>query len=1168
MNNLERILKKASAGIIVLMALLICVAGSVRAAEPKDRISANSLSGNNVGGKDTKVSFANDLAEEKDTTAYTHKDDEIELTVEANGFSPRIKIGEYDNKVYNLGKLPADLSPEVSSIEIFGKDSAAKFGDIVILTEPQADLAAGSIVFVPVNSDELDDALDAYKNGDPYTPVRAASSDFADFSFSPSIIDDPLFTFAGDASALFEDNLPEIPRCFMGEDEYPVEEQDYISPDRVDSENYAVIDTESGEITKIVFNLKTKINASVAENTLKELDFTELGGSKIDAVFVPPADTVDYVDILVGKYTGYTIVPLEGAELKIQGFDGVAAGTDETWFSERDLKSLHLPYLVSSTPGFTKYSITEIATHNPNYELAPKVFIAIDNTGVIKYAYDNGGSDDDLEWSTYDEEISIFDPISEGSSISSNTVTIKKVDSRNGAVIGGAKFKISGNNIPASGYTLDVVDGTYDIDLQYDKTSTTEYYLTETSSPVGYTFDASKVYKIKIDEAGYVYLNDATRPLPSNTVTIENTPVTARSLKVTKWGGSTGNYTPLTGAELEIIIKKNGVETSRVSADKTKSTNSYTINYDPTKTTTYTIHEKTAPEGYKVAEDIVFTIDTMGNFSSSSPRGNCSYTPGTRTTQGVITVNMYDDKEGSDNNIPVDVAKTITVKKVGADDPAKGLEGAEFKLTVADGNVTIPETLFTTVNTETETGISSNSIAYRTTEDATFKLEETKAPEGYSIADPISFKIDKTGAVVKIAETDPVAVSEDGNTVTITVTDTPEARSAKVKILKQSAGISTGEGIPGAVLKITNAALKVDKDITTVKTATEIELPYSGTEATEYTVTETTPPIGYDIAAPIKFRITAAGVVEVPNGTDWVAAANGTVVMYDNPLPSIVIDVILRAGSKTGSPLKGANLSIKDSYNRTDPGWTWDTTSKSFPVEIYFSTAKDTTYRLVENYAPDKYDSSGDISIRVDTAGNVYAYGGAYAEKKNGDLIYAYETETLIKPKKDVRTIVMVNKRESSSSGGGSSSGGSSSSGTSNSSSGSSSSGSSGSGSGSLSVASGGAKSANAAGGYYTLPSYPGLPAGYVLPRNLTVADVLPLVPYFEALMASDPGFYAKLPAEWQAVYNYMVAAGVLGAKKSPKTGEMPFTETAAILSILALLAYYVADRKQKKLNI
>lgn len=100
------------------------------------------------------------------------------------------------------------------------------------------------------------------------------------------------------------------------------------------------------------------------------------------------------------------------------------------------------------------------------------------------------------------------------------------------------------------------------------------------------------------------------------------------------------------------------------------------------------------------------------------------------------------------------------------------------------------------------------------------------------------------------------------------------------------------------------------------------------------------------------------------------------------------------------------------------------------------------------------------------------------------------------------------------------------------------------------------------------MPNYPGLPENYVLPKNPTIADLLPLVPYFEALMKSDPNFYAKLPAAWQAIYNYMVAAGILGAKNSPKTGELPYIPVAVFVGIIALGAYYYSDKRLRFMNM
>ncbi|MGN1120023.1 MAG: Cna B-type domain-containing protein, partial [Oscillospiraceae bacterium] len=116
------------------------------------------------------------------------------------------------------------------------------------------------------------------------------------------------------------------------------------------------------------------------------------------------------------------------------------------------------------------------------------------------------------------------------------------------------------------------------------------YTLKETRSPNGYTIAADKDFTIPASGVVQVKMTDG-----------------ITKVKVTKTASDTGR--PLAGAVLQLKDSAGNVVDEWTT---TATNNPYEFNGRLIAGAEYTIHEVSAPEGYKVADDIKFTVNTNG----------------------------------------------------------------------------------------------------------------------------------------------------------------------------------------------------------------------------------------------------------------------------------------------------------------------------------------------------------------------------------------------------------------------------------------------------------------------------------------------------------------------------------------------------------------------------
>lgn len=162
----------------------------------------------------------------------------------------------------------------------------------------------------------------------------------------------------------------------------------------------------------------------------------------------------------------------------------------------------------------------------------------------------------------------------------------------------------------------------------------------------------------------------------------------------------------------------------------------------------------------------------------------------------------------------------LTVRKVDATNPGKGLPGARFLIQSVNGSYS-KEVVTGADGTYTLSPLDAN----------TFSIVELEAPEGYQIDNPGPQYV--------------VLPNENGKTVTVTFTDTPEITS-EGSIRKVDADDPT-KGLAGAVIKIEGVDNEFVGTYTTGAGGYLEDVPWDTMPIGSFTATELTPPSGYSL---------------------------------------------------------------------------------------------------------------------------------------------------------------------------------------------------------------------------------------------------------------------------------------------------------------------------------
>jgi len=237
------------------------------------------------------------------------------------------------------------------------------------------------------------------------------------------------------------------------------------------------------------------------------------------------------------------------------------------------------------------------------------------------------------------------------------------------------------------------------------------YTLTESTAPDGYEVAESITFTIKDGtvEGGIVVMYDAPEEKEEP------------SFSVSKRDITTSNELP--GAELVITDEDGDTVEEWVSLDKP-----HEVKFLPDGI--YTLTEITAPDGYEVAESIIFTIKdgtTEGGRVVMYDEPEKKNTPSEPDKPGTPSEPDKPDKPDTPDKPDIPEGSFYVSKRDAAN--SNELPGAKLKITDAAGN-TVKEW------TSTDTPHKISGIP-----DGVYTLTEVTAPHGYEIAESITFTV-------------------------------------------------------------------------------------------------------------------------------------------------------------------------------------------------------------------------------------------------------------------------------------------------------------------------------------------------------------------------------------------------------------------------------------------
>lgn len=461
-------------------------------------------------------------------------------------------------------------------------------------------------------------------------------------------------------------------------------------------------------------------------------------------------------------------------------------------------------------------------------------------------------------------------------------IDILKVDD-DGDALEGAEFTLTGlcmDKNTSHTYTTDE-DGYIHVDAGL--MGGVRYELRETKPADGYAQLEESLY-FMMDERGEIVVTDAQQnPLAEAdypegyavndnriSLTVENEPVKLQITKRAPAGedGEPGetlpwaqfSITPVDGSKFAAGAEPTATQTMRTGEDGTLSMTAWLIVGDE-----YDITEVKAPEGYeRVTGTMRIHVEKDGSISVvGSVNEDGSITPAPPTGYTKVDDNAF---EVAVVNEPIEIGIT----KVGSNDTATGLEGAEFEITgVFAGSNEVDTRTFTTGEdgrVEIEAELKSGEQ---------YTLRETVAPAGYELLEgELTIKVAENGTLEVVGDEPDGYTLADGD-VTIFAVDEP----LHISFVKTD---EEGGALAGATFSIAPAdgdAMLPDGSASKTFTSDEAgvvfaDLQVSGSaEGTAYVITELAAPAGYEVAPAFTILVFEDGTVELGDVPEAIAGA-------------------------------------------------------------------------------------------------------------------------------------------------------------------------------------------------------------------------------------------------------------------------------------------------------
>ena len=375
------------------------------------------------------------------------------------------------------------------------------------------------------------------------------------------------------------------------------------------------------------------------------------------------------------------------------------------------------------------------------------------------------------------------------------------------------------------------------------------------------------------------------------------------------------NGEELEGATIQILDKDGNVVDVWVSANEAHKIQGLTTGEE------YTLKETAAPDGYTVAAETTFIINENG----------------TVTTEGSTTT----DAEG---NTVLLVEGAMTKVRISSTDIADGeaLEGATIQILDKDGNVV--DVWFSAKEAHEIKGLKTGEE---------YTLEETAAPDGYTVTAETTFKINKDGTVTTAGST---ATDAEGNTILL-------VEGARTKVRISSTDIADGEVLEGAHIQILDMDGNRVEEWNSTKAAHVVEGLKTGEV---YTLTQTVAPDGYTVTTDTTFTIDKTGKVTFTGNV----SGDGVLLVEDAKTGISVSKVDI----STGEEVEGAMIQVveTDKEGNEKVAKSWRSGRRAHKIEGLKTGVE---YILREKVAPEGYTVATDTTFTINKTG-IVTYSG------------------------------------------------------------------------------------------------------------------------------------------------------------------------------------------------
>ena len=597
--------------------------------------------------------------------------------------------------------------------------------------------------------------------------------------------------------------------------------------------------------------------------------------------------------------------------------------------------------------GYKEYTLKEISAPD-GYEIAANIRFAVGADGKI-YTVTTGVGNQTVYTVQTDNTLTMLD-------VEKKDLYIRKLDAETGKDIAGASLVIYKDSVADANsiaeWTSDGTPHKLDAGLFAENV---DYYLKEVAAPNGYR--SAMVIKFRVDSTKKIVIVEGNANNingDKDTLLVRDEAIKLNLRKQNAFG------TLLPGAVLKLAEydASKPDHMGNVILDAYTTENSvYSVPSAQLKLgTTYILREISAPDGFKKADDIIFTINDNGSITRAD---------------GVNVVNntviMEDDEAGLG----------IGKKDLGSD---IGLAGSRLQLTSSDDPHFTPITWVSDGTVKTWDILSF-------TPGCTYTLTELSAPQGYAYADPITFTIGAADHKIYID-------GQEAANRTVYIKDGKLA----LTVSKQATGGSSE--LAGAKFEILDESGTVVTTFTTEEAATSVDTSALTAPAAgylEYILHEVTAPDGYELADDIRFAYDRDGklyLVTEENGTKiYTEKKDLKLTVYD--MPKFCVQKV----DAEGNALEGAVLEIA---TQEDDGFTpirfTTTKDKYYPQGL----KADVTYVLSEITPPQGYSVAEPVSFVLKADGSVCIDGVTATDGRQVTMVD--KAVTVYVAKKDLST--------------------------------------------------------------------------------------------------------------------------------------------------------------------